>query len=36
MSMLFKMYKTLATFSLTLVFKLRILDISKLLRKAKA
>ena len=35
MSLLFKMQKTLITFSLTLILKLRIPDIPKLLRNAK-
>ena len=35
MSLLFKMQKTLVTFSLTLILKVRILDIPKLSRNAK-
>ena len=36
MPLLFKMQKTLVTFSLTLILKVRILDIPKLSRKVKA
>ena len=35
MPLLFKMQKTLVTFSLTLILKVRILDIPNLLRNAK-
>ena len=35
MPLLFKMQKTLGTFSLTLIVKIRILDIPKLLRDVK-
>ena len=35
MSFLFKMQKTQVTFSLTLIIKVRILDISKLLRNVE-